>query len=243
MIPKRLYYIWFGSRTLPAISRKYLQKWQQLNPDFELIKISENQFNINYCRFTQQAYAEGDFAFVSDVARLWVIYHYGGFYIDIDVEPLRPIGNLCKYRQIWAKEDVGMVASGLLFGSEAHAKSLQKILQNYRSARYQSNDLTALTTVKMCSSVLSQYGLKKDKHNNVLTNGGLVLAPEYCAPFHYWGGGKVTGQTISIHHYTDRPNWTHSSRSKINYFLHQTMYYFPAWGEFVRWVANKTRSR
>lgn len=45
--------------------------------------------------FTKEAYASKDWAFVSDVARLYTIYKNGGIYLDIDVEL---IGSLVSLR-------------------------------------------------------------------------------------------------------------------------------------------------
>ena len=46
----------------------------------------EKNFDINCCKFVEQAYKAKSWAFVSDYARLKIIYDYGGIYLDTDVE-------------------------------------------------------------------------------------------------------------------------------------------------------------
>lgn len=54
-------------------------------PDWEYIEINENNFNINYNQYVKDAYDNKKWAYVSDVARLWALYNYGGIYMDTDV--------------------------------------------------------------------------------------------------------------------------------------------------------------
>ena len=41
--------------------------------------------------YVKEAYENKKFAFVTDYVRLWAIYHYGGIYMDTDVEVCRSI--------------------------------------------------------------------------------------------------------------------------------------------------------
>lgn len=45
-----------------------------------------------------QAYEAKRWAFVSDYVRLWAVYHYGGIYLDTDVEVARFWNPLLEYR-------------------------------------------------------------------------------------------------------------------------------------------------
>ena len=36
--------------------------------------------------YTKEAYEAKKYAFVSDYARFWILYNYGGYYFDTDVE-------------------------------------------------------------------------------------------------------------------------------------------------------------
>lgn len=239
MIPKRIFYCWFGRKELPSSVRKCMATWHQLNPDFEIRRIDENNFDVNYCQFTKAAYNSGNMAFVSDVARIWAIYQYGGVYFDTDVEELKPLQPLLNYRHFWAKEDVGMVASGLGFGAEAGNQILREILQSYREVDFLQKDLTTVSTVKIVSNILKRYGLKDDRHNNKLYTHGMAFAPQYFAPLHYWGGGNVRSETICVHHYSHQSSWTTVPNSSLYYLMHQLMFYCPLVGRLLRWIKYK----
>lgn len=241
MIPKRIIYTWFGNKQIPEDFLKFKKTWEKYNPDFEILEINENNFDVNSFNFTKQAYDSGKMAFVSDVARIWAINHYGGIYLDTDVEVLKSLKNLLTYRQFWAKEDAGFVATGLAFGSVKDDPVLKEILDAYSNLEFTSNNLEELSTVHIISNILRKYGLKDNRETNILNNKGIVFAPEFFAPYHYWGGGKVTKKTITIHHYSDQPSWTNKSNSAFNFIVHEIMYWIPVLGRCLRWIKKKFR--
>ena len=82
MIPKKIHYIWFGKGEKNERVKTCIESWKKYMPDYEIIEWNEDNFDINYNDFTKKAYANKKWAFVSDVARLWVLYNEGGIYID-----------------------------------------------------------------------------------------------------------------------------------------------------------------
>lgn len=85
MIPKIVYYCWFG-KAKPAAIEERIAKWQKKLDTYELIEINEMNFDYNQFEFTQKAYQAGQFAYVSDVARLFYLRETGGIYLDTDVD-------------------------------------------------------------------------------------------------------------------------------------------------------------
>ena len=49
---------------------------------------------MNIIPYTQEAYQVGKYAFVSDYARFWILYKYGGLYFDTDVEVIKPMDDI-----------------------------------------------------------------------------------------------------------------------------------------------------
>ena len=76
MIEKKIHYCWFGGKPLPKEAKKCIDSWKKYFPDFEIIEWNENNFNINYNKYTSEAYHNRKYAYVADVARLYVIYNY-----------------------------------------------------------------------------------------------------------------------------------------------------------------------
>lgn len=51
-------------------------------------------FDVNIIPYTAEAYQQKKYAFVSDYARFWILYRYGGIYFDTDVEVIRPMDDI-----------------------------------------------------------------------------------------------------------------------------------------------------
>lgn len=86
MIPKILHYCWFGHSLMPQSQSDFIHHWEQLMPDWQIIRWDESNFSPDFCPYTAEAYRQKKWAFVSDVARLHALNQMGGVYLDTDVE-------------------------------------------------------------------------------------------------------------------------------------------------------------
>lgn len=241
MIPKRIIYTWFGRKPLPVEFIRYKNTWQENNPDFDIIEINEQNFDVSSSKFTSEAYEAGQMEFVSDVARIWAVNKYGGIYLDTDVEVLKPLDPLLNYHQFWGKEDAGLVASGLIFGSEKNDAILRQIWDCYLALEFNGKELASISTVKIVSPILRKYGLSDTRKFDYLQNNAVVFPPAYFAPLHYWGGGKIKSTSYTVHHYQDNPGWTSKRDSIVRRLIHEMMYYIPAMGRLIRWIKRKIK--
>lgn len=118
MIEKVIRYCWFGGNEKPEIVKKCIESWHKFAPDYKIIEYNEDSFDINALKFTKQAYEAKKWAFVSDVARLEIIYNEGGIYLDTDVELKAPLDDLLKFDAFFAGDDISnIVNTGLGFGA------------------------------------------------------------------------------------------------------------------------------
>lgn len=197
MIPKVIHYCWFGEKPLPESAQKNIDSWKKFCPDYEIKQWSEDNYDVNKYKYTREAYQQKRYAFVTDVARLDIIYHEGGIYLDIDVELLKSLNPLLNNDLFLGMEISGRVATGLGFGAEKGHKILRENLRLYESIPF-SSDITCVTYT---TNLLKKYGLKKA---NVIQNieGALILPTEYLAPLSYGTNRlKITSNTYAIHHY------------------------------------------
>lgn len=215
MIPKKIYYIWFGNQKLPRSVKKNIESWRKYNSDFEIQKIDESNFNIKKYKFAYEAYKAEDWAFVSDVARLDILYKNGGFYFDTDVELIKSIDSLRKYRNIWALENSDAIAPGLVIGCEKNSNIISDLLDIYKKKTFSHINRNHLVTVPIVTNYFAEQGFKRKNKYQVLKNGAHIFPVDYFAPLHYWGGGKVTCNTIAIHHY--QGSWSDKKWKKYDY--------------------------
>lgn len=85
MIPKIIHYCWFGNGTIPAYLQNCIDTWKKVMPDYEIKRWDETNFDVSRVPYVKDAYEKKKYAFVSDYARIYVLYNEGGIYLDTDV--------------------------------------------------------------------------------------------------------------------------------------------------------------
>lgn len=78
MIPKIIHYCWFGGNPKPEIVNRCIESWRKFCPDWEIREWNETNFDVNAVTYMKEAYDMKKWAFVSDIARLLIIYQSGG---------------------------------------------------------------------------------------------------------------------------------------------------------------------
>lgn len=96
-IPKIIHYCWFGKKELPIDIKNRINEWRNKCPDFIIKEWNEDNFQYEKYEFSKNAYDKGEYAHVSDVARLIALYQEGGIYLDVDVDILKDLTPLLKY--------------------------------------------------------------------------------------------------------------------------------------------------
>ena len=200
-IPKIIHYCWFGGNPLPKEFQKYIDSWKKYCPDYEIIEWNESNYDIEKNLFMKQAYEHKKWAFVSDVARLDVIYNYGGLYMDSDVEVLSNLDDFLYNNCFFGFELPTSCTS--LFGAEKNNVFIKKLLDYYdKRAFVDENGVYDMTTnAKIWFDFLERAGFKANgeyQHKN-----GITLYPEKVL------SGKslctlqvsTTENTKAIHHF------------------------------------------
>lgn len=220
MIPKIIHYCWFGGKDLPANVKKCIASWKKYCPDFEIKQWDESNFDLNSCKYVQEAASKKKWAFVSDYARFWILYNYGGLYLDTDVEIIKPLYPILNKGPYMGCEEVGMVNPGLGMAAIPRMNLLEEILQYYSSQHFLNEDGTENeeTVVTKVTRLLVRYGFEK-KNSIQKVKGMVIYPPKYFCPINYkTGEEKVTSNTYSIHHYD--ASW-HTGLEKIVIILEQ----------------------
>ena len=114
MIPKIIHYCWFGGNPLPESAKKCIASWRKFLPDYQIKEWNEDNFDVNSIPYTQEAYEAKKYAFVSDYARFWILYKYGGLYFDTDVEVIKSFKELLENEAFAAFETEKYIAPGLV---------------------------------------------------------------------------------------------------------------------------------
>lgn len=219
MIPKIIHYCWFGRTPLPPLAIKCIESWRKFLPDYEIKEWNENNFDVDSIPYTKEAYAAKKYAFVSDYARFWILYKYGGLYFDTDVEVIRPMDDIIERGPFMGCENevkdngatASVIVSGLGLGVNpglglgvAPGLGLYKdMLELYASLHFvdHTGNYNLKTVVEYTTEVLCRYGLKNV--SEIQHVGGVNVYPvEYFCPISVKDGKlRITPNTRTIHHY------------------------------------------
>ncbi len=206
MIPKIIHYCWFGRKPKTKKMEKCIASWKKYCPDFEIIEWNEDNFAIkNQCQFIQEAYEKKKYAFVSDVARLKIVFEYGGIYLDTDVELLKPIYDLLECPSFFGWQDEKYVANGLGFGAEKGNSIIKDNLNCYLNIPFINQD--GSLNMKACpvytTDVLRSYGLKMQNLAIQHIENAVIYPVEYFNPLDDATNVlNVSKNTYSIHWYS-----------------------------------------
>lgn len=86
MISKTLNYVWLSSDEKPAMIKKCIDSWSLVLPNYEVKGWKADDFDFSQMPiFVQEALAKKKWAFVTDYLRLYILYNYGGIYVDSDI--------------------------------------------------------------------------------------------------------------------------------------------------------------
>lgn len=88
---RKINYVWLGGGKLPANVESCIQSWKKYLPDWEIVKWNESNFNVNKYRWVREALSVKKYAFAADFIRMYVLLHYGGIYMDTDVQLYNPV--------------------------------------------------------------------------------------------------------------------------------------------------------
>ena len=209
MIPKVIHYCWFGHHPLSSLAKKCIKSWKRYFPDYEIKEWNEKNFDVNILPYTKEAYEEKRYAFVSDYARFWILYNYGGVYFDTDVEVIRPMTDIIERGAFMGCETVAnkniplYVNPGLGLGLEAGNKILGDLLHIYSSLHFINHNGTQnlKTIVQYTSEHLMQLGLKKSNEIQCINN--IYIYPkEYFNPYDcVLNKMTFTNNTRTIHYF------------------------------------------
>ncbi len=203
MIPKIIHYCWFGPNSISKEAEMYIETWKKYCPDYELVCWSENRFDINSNVYVKEAYENKKYAFVTDYVRLYALYHFGGIYMDTDVEVCKKLDSLLKYPAFSGYESESKIPTGTM-AAEKHNKWIGLLLKDYDNIHFvRKNGTLDLTTntERITQTTVKNY--------NVCLNGKKLITDDFVMfPFEYlcakeWESGCIrrTEDTFTIHHF------------------------------------------
>lgn len=204
MIPKVINYCWFGEAPLSELAIECIESWKKYCPDYEIVEWNESNFDLNCCEFVKEAYQARKWAYVSDYARLKIIYDHGGIYLDTDVKIIKSLDDLLGEKCFLGEETSGYVATGLGFGAISHSTVIELLLMEYTGRHFilQNGNYDMEPCPIKNTRPLYQLGYKYS--GKIIWSGYevTVFPPEFFCPLDYRTKQMaITNKTFSVHLY------------------------------------------
>ena len=221
---------------MPPLAIKCIESWKKYLPDYEIKEWNESNFNVNMIPYVREAYAAKKYAFVSDYARFWILYKYGGIYFDTDVEVIRRMDDIIERGNFMGMETdadennfvTGNVAPGLGLGVNPGLGLgvnpglglIKKILDFYETLHFtkETDVSNQITIVHITTKILRDNGLKPISGIQEV-DGVWIYPAEYFNPTNITTKRlHITKNTHSIHWYME--SWNKKSfRAKTKQFV------------------------
>jgi len=215
MIPKIIHYCWFGGNPIPEAHAAYISGWGKLLPDYEIKLWDETNFDVNAVPFTAQVAKAKKWGFIVDYVRAYVVYNYGGIYLDTDVELIKPFDDdMLENRCFSGFENDKNIAPGLVFAGEKGCAIAKELLDFYSAYTFikENGELNLTASPVIFTNILLKYNLKQNNTRQEL--GVITVYPtEYFCPKDFNTGIlKITKNTYAVHHYA--ASWVQNNAAK-----------------------------
>lgn len=222
LIPKIIHYCWFGGNPLPKSALKCIASWRKFFPNYEIKEWNESNFDVNIIPYTKEAYDAKKYAFVSDYARFWILYNYGGLYFDTDVEVVSSYADILEKGPFMgielpydSRQRRPAVNPGLGIGAVAGMPLYKQMLGEFESLDFYMQDgrIQTHTMIPIISEILfpadARFG------NEPFFISGVIIYPQdYFNPYDPSTGEiKKTSNTHSVHWYD--ATWLNDNRIRV----------------------------
>lgn len=202
-IPKIIHYCWFGGREKPDIVKKCIDSWEINLPGYEIKEWNESNFNINDHLFTKEAYEMKNYAFVSDYVRVYVLYLYGGIYLDTDTEIVKNLDRFLIHDSFWGFEEKNYIGTSLI-GAKRGNQLIKQFLDFYESTSLINDDgtINSFTNVSVVSQMVTELGINLNGKYQEVKSIAVIYPQDYFSPYDYINCYmKQTTNTCAIHHF------------------------------------------
>ena len=188
-----------------------MKTWGKHLEGYEVIEWNENNFDIDSHPFVKAAYKAKKWAYVSDYIRAYVIYKYGGIYLDTDILVLDNFDRFLNNRAFVGFENPQYPFTAV-FGAEPGHPLVKDMIEYYDRLDEYKFDFEKNNTISVSDLLIKKYHCKVGNKFQILDED-IAVYPDtvLCNP---------SENSISIHVFTG--TWLEGKKAlarKINVFL------------------------
>jgi len=234
-IDKTIHTIWVGPNNLKSCHRRWMKTWKKVNPDFNFIIWTDNpnlvvpewmEVKCIPCYiFISEWYRDSikakKYAYAADIVRSFVIYAYGGIYLDTDVRCIKPFDEvLLNNRYMFGYEGTTHIQGGI-FGASAYNDYVKRMLDYYL---YNKFDIHQLKTIPI---LMTEIYKKYNYDFTIYPHDYFICMNQYTRKI------TLTDNSYTVHMYDF--SWG-STRDKIIVFIRMILNRLFGYNKYVKSV-------
>lgn len=223
-IPKVVHYCWFGDQPMSKDLKSYVDNWKYILKDYEIVEWNENNFDVSSLPFTKEAYDSKTWAFVSDYVRTYVLYNYGGIYLDTDMELIKSFDHLLDNEAFCGFESMAYLGTAVL-GCRKGNPWIKDMLDVYKNKHFINEDgsLDKTANVRFFTAITEQkYKLKTNNKFQQLSDVTIYPTCYFYPKNICTHKTKITDDTVGIHHW--KASWCDEQDYTLKTKIHALMY-------------------
>lgn len=238
-IPKVIHYIWLGTRDLDRTSLKCMETWKKYLPDYEVRRWGDAECMemIRANKYASQAYDAKKYAFVSDYIRVYVLYNYGGIYMDTDVQIFKNIDRFLNDDAFSSFEDANHIPTALMASAKGN-EWMGMLLHDYDNREFINKDgkMDLMTNVEAITNLSLKVGFVPNGKEQIFSSGVHIYTKDYFCPIDLIDRRNdiFTKNTYAAHLYNG--SWTSPTRrflSKIKKRIGINTNKLPNWIQII----------
>jgi mannosyltransferase OCH1-like enzyme len=192
-----------------------MNSWKEKLRDYEFILWNFDRFDINSSLWVKQAFEAKKYAFAADFIRLYAVYNFGGIYLDMDIEVVKPFDDLLNNAIMIGYENnkTKDIEAGC-FGAEKGSPIIKKCLDYYANRKFINIDgeYDILPLPKIIKKICNQ---------ELFENLSFYPSDYFTAKSIGTGIVTVTYNTYCIHHFAG--SWTSENEKRWKAFRLKTI--------------------
>lgn len=212
-IPKIIHTCWLSNEPFKPVHQKCIDSWKKHLPDYEIKIWNAENWDINRFRFTKEAFRYKQWAFVSDVVRLDVVYRYGGVWLDLDAEVIKPIDKLLNHEFFTGTERTTPTYNPItpyIFGATKENFLVKELLDYYNDKPF----VGANRKFQVTTNTVIIQDILETKYNCPRIDGLCEFMPGYVKyPSNILCHGSE--ESIIIHHFDS--HWLHLPKNVVEF--------------------------
>lgn len=223
MVPKVIHYCWLSGDPYPRLMKQCMKTWKEKLPDYEFVKWDLNRFSLGKSLWVKSAFEAKKYAFAADYIRIYALYHFGGIYLDSDVQVLKSFNELLDLPYFIGQENKDGSIEAATMGFEKGHPLLKRLLEYYEGRSFIKDDGTM--DMQTVPNIILKH-INDSYHYRIINNKKdfdfsqdtiCVFPPDYFSPKDCdTKQVSLTNNTYSIHHFDG--SWVKPSIKEVGFW-------------------------